>query len=134
MEAYSLKDKEKGMEQVYECTVLSSSSSFFYPFLFSFLFSPLFFVSRRDRSTSVSFCSPLFFFIYLPFSLQPPPNERRKNDNILLPSRTSSPPEPLDSPACFVCILIDPRLRFTRTFWPAPTTSSLVSFHLHAPG
>ena len=40
-----LKTKRRGWKQVVrECTVLSSSSSFFfYPFLFSFLFSPLFF-------------------------------------------------------------------------------------------
>lgn len=105
-----LKTKRRGWNKY--ASVRSSPLPLLFFICFYFLFfSPLFFVSRRDRSTSVSFCSPLFFFIYLPFFLQPPPNERRKNDNILLPSRRFSPPEPLDSPACFVCILIDPRLR-----------------------
>lgn len=90
-----LKTKRRGWKQVVrECTVLSSSSSFFfYPFLFSFLFSPLFF---RFTSRQKYFCFLLFSAILLhlssAFSLQPSPNERRKNDNILLPSRRSSPP------------------------------------------
>lgn len=83
---------------------------FFFLSVFIFFSFPPFF-SFHVEIEVLLFPFVLRFFIYLPFFLQPPPNERRKNDNILLPSRRFSPPEPLDSPACFVCILIDPRLR-----------------------
>lgn len=97
---------------------------------FSFL-PPFFFVSRRDRSTSVSFCSPPFFFIYLPFS---PYNHPRTNEErtITFCFRLEDllPPEPLDSSSVF-CLHFN---RPSATFHANILASSnnivpLVSFH-----
>lgn len=97
---------------------------------FSFL-PPFFFVSRRDRSTSVSFCSPPFFFIYLPLS---PYNHPRTNEErtITFCFRLEDllPPEPLDSSTVF-CLHFN---RPSATFHANILASSnnivpLVSFH-----
>lgn len=133
MEGYSLKDKKKGMEQVRECTILSSSSSFFLLSVFIFFSFPPFFSFHVEIEV-----------LLFPFVL-------RYSSSSIFPSSYSHPRMNEERTITFCFRLEDflfPRafgfssvfcLHFnrpsaTRTFWPAPTTLSLVSFHLHAPG
>lgn len=73
-----LKTKRRGWNKYASVRSSPSPLLFLSVFIFFLFFPPPFFVSRRDRSTSVSFCSSLFFLIYLPFPYSHPRmNEER---------------------------------------------------------